>query len=301
VHDAVLAVPLTLEVDPSINAYGGQYVATSGAVVRVLTSPLYPRDDTVNQRWANFLDSLVHGPELAGLTLVLAPSGQVQQTCGLGAYACYNLPSSTIVASNDRIGDGPTPEAVVAHEYGHHLAAQRQNPPWITENWGTKRWATAMGICPNVRAGKLHPGDENVYYLFNPGEAFAESYRVLNESSLHLLPTPWSIVDASLQPSSAALDALRLDVLAPWLAPPSKIFSGAFTKGASLWPRTYIVRTPLDGTVTASLTAPASAAFRVLIDGKRTASAIVCGTRSVRVNVERVGGYGPFELTVSAP
>jgi hypothetical protein len=301
VHDAVLAVPLALEIDPSVGAYGGPYTAASGAVVRVLTSPLYPKDDAVNQRWADFLDSLVHGSELASLTLVLAPPGQVQQTCGLGAYACYNLPTSTIVASNERVGDGPTPESVVAHEYGHHIAAQRSNTPWRAENWGTKRWATAMGVCPKVRAGTLHPGDERVYYLFNPGEAFAESYRVLNEAALHLTPTAWTIVDRSLQPSAAALDALRLDVLSPWVAPSSRTFTGTFARTGSLRPRTYIVRTPLDGAVTATLTAPAPASFRVLIDGKRTASQVVCGTRSVRVNVERVSGYGPFELTVSAP
>ena len=169
-------------------------------------------------------------------------------------------------------------------------------------DWGTKRWATAMGVCPKVRAGELHPGDERVYYLYNPGEAFAESYRVLNEAALHLTPTAWTIVDRSLQPSAArARRAPPRRPVAVGRSVVQELRAGRSRPPARCWPRTYIVRTPLDGSVTATLTAPASASFRVLIDGKRTASQVVCGTRSVRVNVERVSGYGPFELTVSAP
>jgi hypothetical protein len=287
--------------DPSINAYGGSYGTATGESVRVLTSPLYPQADAVNQKWADFLATLVHGPELAELTLVLAPTGQVQQTCGLGAYACYNFETSTIVASNDRIGDGPTPEAVIAHEYGHHIASRRENAPWNAESWGTKRWATAMGICPKVRAGKLHPGDERVNYLLNPGEAFAESYRILNETALHLPPTPWTILDPSLQPTQAALDALRLDVTTPWVAPADRVFTGRFTRSGPRADRSYIVRTPLDGKVTVALSAPAGTSFRVLIGGRPARSQIVCGSRSLRVSVERVRGYGAYQLAVSPP
>src|SRR4051794_38191587 len=107
---AAVAPAAASAADPLANAYGGPYTTPSGAVVRVYTSSLYPADDAVNQRWADFLDTLVHGSELADLTLVLEPSGQVQQHCGLGAYACYKIDTATIVASVDRVTpDGPTP------------------------------------------------------------------------------------------------------------------------------------------------------------------------------------------------
>jgi hypothetical protein len=305
VHDAVLAVPLALEVDPSVGAYGGPYTAASGAVVRVLTSPLYPKDDAVNQRWADFLDSLVHGSELASLTLVLAPPGQVQQTCGLGAYACYNLPTSTIVASNERVGDGPTPESVVAHEYGHHIAAQRSNTPWRAENWGTKRWATAMGVCPKVRAGTLHPGDERVYYLFNPGEAFAESYRVLNLTKEGATSIGWDIVDRSFYPDATALSLLEQDIMTPWTGPTLTHLHGSFGNGVA---RTFGVTTTLDGSFVAHLHSPTKARMRLalysgstLIERGATISFEICGQRSLTLKVERLSGRGSFTVDVSKP
>jgi hypothetical protein len=299
---AVLAAPSTAAgADPLAGAYGGPYTTPSGAVVRVYTAPFYPRDDAVNERWAGFLDSLVHGPELADLTLVLASIGQVQQQCGLGAYACYKRDTATIVAVAERIGDGPTPEGIVAHEYGHHIAARRSNAPWNAEAWGTKRWATAMGICPRVRTGALHPGDERVFYLFNPGEAFAESYRLLNETALHLPVTPWGIVSPTLQPSPAALEALRQDVTEPWAAATPLTLSGRFRKTGPQTPRLFRVRTPLDGSLAVALSAPARASFRVRIDAKAARSEIVCGARTTLVSVERIAGYGSFTLTVTPP
>jgi hypothetical protein len=190
---------------------------------------------------------------------------------------------------------------VIAHEYGHHVAAQRSNAPWNAENWGTKRWATAMNVCRRVRSGKLHPGDERVYYLFNPGEAFAEAYRVLNERTLGLPVTPWALVDASLQPTQAALDALRQDVVAPWATAQPRTYAGSFAKTGPQGPRTFLVPTPFDGSLATTLTAPRGAVYRVRIDGKAAASEIVCGVRTTRVQVERVSGYGPFTLSVTAP
>jgi hypothetical protein len=300
---AALASPAAaLAADPTAGAYGGPYTAADGETVNVYTSSLYPKDDTVNQRWADFLASLVHGPELADVTLLLAPLGQVGQSCGLGAYGCYKADSATIIASLDRPApDGPSPEGVVAHEYGHHVAAHRTNAPWNARTWGTKRWATAMHVCPRVRAGKLHPGDERVYYLFNPGEAFAESYRLLNETALGLPVTAWSIVDTSLQPGQAALDALRQDVLAPSSPAPALSFTGTFSRGGPEKPRIFLVKTPLDGTITASVSGSRGASFRVSIQGKPTTSEIVCGVRKTAVSVARVSGYGSFRLTVTPP
>jgi hypothetical protein len=298
---AALAPAPVRAADPLDNAYGGRYTTPSGGSVAVYTSGLMPHDDAVNQRWADFLDRLPHGPELAELTLLVEPFAQVQQQCGLASYACYKADRGLIVSVGELVPpDGPTPEGVVAHEYGHHVAAHRSNAPWRAASWGAKRWATAMGICAKVRAGDLHPGDETVYYLFNPGEAFAESYRLLSETSLGLPVTPWRIVSPTLRPTRAALDALRRDVVEPWVAPPPRTFAGTFTaRGPST--RTYLVPTRYDGMLTASLQAPPRTAFRISVAGLPTRRGTVCGQRTTRVVVTRVRGNGRFTLTVQAP
>jgi hypothetical protein len=298
---AALAPAAARAADPLETAYGGRYPTPSGGTVAVYTSGLMPDDDAVNQRWADFLDSLAHGSELADLTLLVAPFSQVQQQCGLASYACYKSDRGLVVSIGERVPpDGPAPEGVIAHEYGHHVAAHRSNAPWRAESWGAKRWATAMGICAKVRAGDLHPGDEAAYYLSNPGEAFAESYRLLNETSLGLPVTPWTIVSPSLRPTPAALDALRRDVAEPWVAAPPRTFAGTFTaRGPST--RMYLVPTPYDGTLTASLQAPPGAAFRISVAGLPTSRGTVCGQRTTRVVVTRVRGTGRFTLTVQAP
>lgn len=286
--------------DPFAGAYGGDYTTPSGATVKVFTSAQYPADPAVNQRWADFLDSLVHGSELGQLTLLLAPAVQVQQVCGFGALACYRQQSATIYAPVDAQPEGPAPEELVAHEYGHHVAANRLNPPWNAEAWGTKRWATAMGICAGVQAGRLHPGDESALYRTNPGEAFAEGYRLLNEEQLGLPPSPWSQVSMSLLPSPEALTALRADVLTPYGGPTQIALAGSFRPGGPQT-RTYRIRTPLDGTLQATLTAPSGARLRLLLDDKPSATATVCGRRLVTATVVRAAGYGRFTLSVSVP
>ena len=39
-----------------------------------------------------------------------------------------------------------TAASVLTHEYGHHIADSRQNPPWPSVNWGTKRWASYENV-----------------------------------------------------------------------------------------------------------------------------------------------------------
>lgn len=300
---AVLALAAALPAaaaDPFDGAHGGAYTTPSGLPVKVFTSAQYPVDDTVNQRWADFLDSLVHGPELELLTLLLAPAAQVQQVCGLGALACYRRSSATIYAPAEAAPDGPTPQALIAHEYGHHVAAHRSNAPWDAETWGTKRWDTAMGICAGVHDGRLHPGNESVFYRTNPGEAFAESYRLLNEQALSLTPSPWRQVAASLEPGAAALAALREDVTTPYAGPTRVVRTGGFGRGGPDT-RSFAIRTPLDGTLQATVTGPRGAGLRVLLDGARGGRRLVCGQRVVTATVVRVRGAGAFRLELSVP
>jgi hypothetical protein len=297
---ALLAAGPAAAADPFAGAHGGSYTTPSGVTVKVFTSAQYPVDDAVNQHWADFLDSLVHGPELAQLTLLLAPPGQVQQACGFGALACYRRQDATIYAPADGPPEGPPPEELIAHEYGHHVAAARENPPWKAEAWGTKRWATAMGICAGVRAGRLHPGNESSLYKTNPGEAFAESYRLLNATQLGLPPSPWNQVAAALLPGPAALAALREDVVDPYAGPTQVTLAGTLARDRPAT-RTFRIRTALDGLLSAKLTAPPAAKLRLRLDGRAAGVETVCGQRVVVASVQRVSGFGRFTLTVSVP
>ena len=72
--------------------------------------------------------------------------------------------------------------------------------------------------CARRRAsGVLVPGAEDaVQYTENPGEGWAEGYRVLNEHKAGRPETPWQIVDQALYPTAAALTAAEQDVTTPW-------------------------------------------------------------------------------------
>ena len=56
--------------------------------------------------------------------------------------------------------DGIAPNSVATHEYGHHVAANSNNAPWRAIDWGTKRWASMVGVCSRVQSGMAFPGDE---------------------------------------------------------------------------------------------------------------------------------------------
>jgi hypothetical protein len=285
--------------------WGGRYTVASGETVEVLFSNTYPQDQAAAQHWADFVASLIHGPELASVTLYLAPSREVSRNCGFGALACYNPSTSLLVASAEDPDPEISAESVVAHEYGHHIAAHRVNAPWVAVDWGTKRWATYEQVCARTRGGTLFPGDEQQHYRLNPGEWFAESYRVLNERRLGMTESAWEIVDGSLVPDDAALSLLEQDVVTPWIGSTAASFTASLART-----RTYSISTPLDGTLTATLRLPARARARldllsptgaVLVRGATTVRATVCGTRSYRVRVTRLGGAGTFRLAVAKP
>lgn len=283
------------------SAWGGRYQTSTGDSVAVYVARSYPQDDTVPQHWADFVASLVHGPELATLTLLFAPLPDVHSACGAAALACYSPTDHVILAPGEDVPDGPSVESVVAHEYGHHIAASRLNPPWDPADFGPKRWASVVGVCRKTVDGALYPGDELNHYALNPGEAFAEDYRLLNEQKLGLPVTPWEIVDPSLQPDDATLAAVEQDVVSPWTGPRSLAYSGSFRKGAPLRPRVFTIQTPLDGTLKATLVAPRGTSFRLTLNGKPMSTGTICGTRTVTATVTRVSGYGAFKIAVSAP
>jgi hypothetical protein len=302
---------------PSRAAYwGGATTASTGETVTIYVSDAYPQDPATAQRWADFLASLVHGAELSKLTAYLAPLDQVQSFCGADALACYSPGSESLVAPGDDPAAGTSAEAVVTHEYGHHVAANRSNAPWSAEDYGTKRWASYMQVCSKTRAGQLFPGAETVpRYQLNPGEGFAESYRVLNERLAGLPEIPWSIVSRTLYPDATALNLLQQDVTTPWTAPTTTATSGALS--LRVRSRTTTVATSLDGTLRATLRAPARSRFALDVltsaggrvahatttagSSTRTVTATVCGQRSLRVRVSRLSGSGTYRLATTRP
>src|SRR5207247_10694167 len=104
-------------------------------------------------------------------------------------------------------------EGVITHEYGHHIAAHRSNAPWETLAWGPKRWASAMQVCARTRKNELVPGAEDpVHYVVNPGEGWAETYRVLNERQEGIAETQWDTVSHSLSRTADAHSAAHTRV-----------------------------------------------------------------------------------------
>jgi len=296
--------------------WGGEYTASSGEIVKVLASSTYPEDPALGQRWADFVAGLVHGSELATITVYLAPLVEVQGVCGKQALACYDDSQSMLIAPGDDPAQDLSAEAVVTHEYGHHVAANRLNPPWDALDWGTKRWATYEQVCSRTQAGELFPGDESSgRYELNPGEGFAESYRVMNERKAQLAEPPWDIVDPSLAPDDTALALLEQDVATPWTASTLRTVRGSFGPYGSP-SRRWAIGAALDGTARATLRAPkrlkltvelraggATVARATKPAGATTASVstTACGRRSFQAVVTRRSGTGTFSLLLSTP
>ena len=292
--------------------WGGDYRIASGETVTVYASNSYPVDPALGQRWADFLGSLAHGSELSRVTVLLATPAEISRICGSDALACYSARGEQLFAPGEDPTSQISAEAVVAHEYGHHVAANRINPPWNALDWGPKRWASAMQVCARTKARQLYPGAEDpVRYQQNPGEGWAETYRLLNEQKLSLPETPWEIVSQSLYPSTAALTAAEQDVVSPWAADTTTVRTGSVTRASRT--RTYTVSTPLDGTLKVALRS--SAGLRVRMDvfasstrvarvtggGSLARTTTVCGTRTYKVRVSDLRGRGTFRLTLTEP
>jgi hypothetical protein len=287
-----------------------ELTTTSGEPVSIRVSKSFADDRERAQQWANFFGSLIHGSELSSLTAYFMSAGEVQSVCGRGALACYG--GNTIIAPAQDPSFDLSAEAVVTHEYGHHVAAHRLNTPWEAIDYGTKRWASYERVCSKARSGQLVPGaEDDADYQLNPGEGFAESYRVLNERRAGLLEPAWDIVTNLLYPNAQALDLIEQDVLSPWTKQSTVTRTGSVKKRSPA--RSFVVSTPLDGTLRVTLRSSAQARFRLTVlrpSSARLASATgrnaslaarVCGDRALRVRVSRVSGAGAFRLAISKP
>jgi hypothetical protein len=293
--------------------WGGTYAAPDGERVTVYISTSYPEADTVAQHWADFFAGLPHGHELSVAKVYIAPLPQVAEMCfTTEALGCYG--DQTIVVVGEAT-DGITPSSIATHEYGHHVAANRNNAPWPAIDWGTKRWASVVGVCSRVALGMAFPGDEGANYSLNSGEAFAESYRVLVETKGTAVGYDWPIIDPSFRPNPESLAAIREDILHPWVGPATKTIRGKFLRQRRTW--TKQVATFLDGDLRVRVTVPGGGADDVTLlssdgqtvlatgswasSGGKSAEYQVCGARSIRVRVTRSGAAARFTLQVQAP
>jgi hypothetical protein len=292
--------------------WGGRYTVASGETVTVYASNSYAVNSALGQRWANFLASLVHGSELSTVTVLLSTPDQISRICGSGALACYSPQGALLYAPGDDPSADLSAEAVITHEYGHHVAANRIDAPWSALDSGPKRWASSMQVCARTKSGELSPGAEDpARYDVNPGEGWAETFRVLNQRKLGLAESPWEIVTPALYPTAAALTAAEQDVVNPWQGDTSTVRTGSVTRTSRT--RTYTVSAPLDGTLKVAVRS--SAGLRLALDvytsstrivhaagsGTLSRSATVCGARSYRVRVSEVRGKGAFRLSVAKP
>jgi hypothetical protein len=292
--------------------WGGQYRTAAGELVTIYASNSYPVDPALGQRWADFLASLIHGPEISTVTVLLATSTEIARACGADAVACYSPQGAVLYTPGEDPGSDLSAEAVITHEYGHHVAANRSNAPWSALDWGPKRWASAMQVCASTRSGQLFPGAEDArHYTLNPGEGWAETYRVLNERNAGLPEAPWQIVTQALYPTAAALTAAQQDVTSPWQAATTAKQTGALSRTKKT--RTFTVATPLDGTL--KMTVRHSAGMRLSVDVFATSTRAAhvvsagvvsrsfnnCGTRIYRVTITDLAGRGSVSLTVAKP
>lgn len=305
--------PNPADVDPSATkAMENEraFNAPDGSVVRVAVSSYYAPDQVLDQQYVDFLGSLIHGKELDGIQVMIVGPSEIQedQYCGGDAVACYDPSIGQVFIVGDPTYEGVPTSFALAHEYGHHIARSRLNPPFSggALSWGTKRWASNQKICPLAADRKLFPGNPN-HYWDDPGEAMAEEYATTQTTS----GSPW-VYTSMLTPDARSNAAVLSDVEDPWTGPTVTNFAGHIKRGQQA---TVQFDTPLDGSLRMNLTGPSSADFDLLlysaqgklmrISRKRASREkvgfTVCGQRRLIARVVSYRGAGQARLSISRP
>jgi hypothetical protein len=320
VRDTVLAMPGLATGSIAASAATARYPIEDGSgatiAVAVTTSCQALCTAADPQQIADFIGTLIHGPEVRLLSVQLDTPNQLGFDCGFGAQACYFTGLNRIVISgNDTPGpDGASRGYVLAHEYGHHLARHRKTPaPFPAAiDWGTARWSSYEHVCQRHRAGLLFPGNEGTHYYQDPGEAFAESFARYRFPEDHVR-WKWS---RALMPNVRAFQAIREDTLEPWSHRTRFVIRGRVPRR-----RGHVAvesfPTPLDGTVSLRSTPPpgnryllrlVSKGHRVLgtsrhrLELHRQLNYTVCGQPRLRVTIRSTGrAGGAFRLQVRRP
>ena len=318
-RDVVLPGPSAAAARASAAASAGRYPVNDGrgrsVEISVTTTCELICTAAGPQAIANFLGTLVHGNEMNQLAVDLVTPFEMTARCGGSALACYfSGPERMVISGNHDVApDGASREYIIAHEYGHHVANNRRNPPFDPAiAWGTKRWGTYERVCQGVRRGVYFPGDESPdRYFENPGEAYAEAFAVARFRNSGV---DWAWID-SLKPNRRSLRMIRADALRPWSGRKRTVVTGRLPKDG----RTILVerlRTPLDGNLGLRLEGPSRPDFDLLlrdrrgrvlrssngIDSAERVNYTVCGTSRLRAVVKRSGrGGGRFRLTILRP
>jgi len=292
---------------------GGLITTSTGETVDVRVSDALPAE-TTPASWAEFLTGLTHGSEIALLTTYIATLDEVQEICGSRALGCYAR--DQMVAPGDTTVPDVSTEEVVRHEYGHHVAMHRLNSPWVAIDWGPKNWASAADVCARTTRKEAFPGNEGSNYARNPGEAWAEVYRLMDERKAGITSATWPIIAPSFYPNEAALQAAERDVLQPWSAGKTTLFTRVFGKATKkVW--WISLPTVLDGDLQVSATVPNGSDSEVALVGSDRRTVIrraqwvgqrvkrltgsVCGQRGLFVRVTQRGALGRIRVSAATP
>ena len=266
------------------------------------------------QSYVDFLDGLQHGTELSQLKIYIAPPDEVLAECGgaAGTIACYDSRIQIMFVPGEEPNTGAsgvTLSYVVAHEYGHHIAAHRSNDPFRAFAFGPKYWASYEMVCDRAIKGQLAPGNEAEFYGSNPGEGWAETYAQLKYPEVSWQYNP------IMKPDVNAFAAAQKDISTPWTGNVTKVFKGSFGKrGASV--KRYKFDLTLDGRLVAKLRGPRKSDYNFVITsngrdqgrtskpGSRDSVSYEAACRQealeqVTVTVKRVTGAGPFTLRIT--
>ena len=293
---------------------GGLVTTSTGETVDVRVSDALPLETSTPEGWAEFLTGLTLGPEITLLTTYISTLDEVQAICGSRALGCYSR--DQMVALGDTSIPDVSPEEIVRHEYGHHIALHRLNPPWAAIDWGPKVWASAADVCARATRNEAFPGDEGSNYARNPGEAWAEVYRLMDERKAGITTATWPIIASSFFPDDAALQAAERDVRQPWSAGRTTHFTRVFGKVTRK--RWWIpLPTVLDGDLQVSATVPngADPEIALVASNRRTVirrakwvgqrvkrlTGSVCGQRGLFVRVTQRGTLGRVRVSAATP
>ena len=293
---------------------GGLVTTSTGETVDVRVSDALPIETATPEGWAEFLTGLTHGSEISLLTVYIATLDEVQEICGTRALGCYSR--NQLVAPGDAAVPDVSPEEVVRHEYGHHIALHRLNAPWVAIDWGPKNWASAADVCARTTRKEAFPGDEGPNYARNPGEAWAEVYRLMDERKAGITAATWPIIAPSFYPTEAALQAAERDVLQPWSAGKTTVFTRVFGKATKkVW--LIPLATVLDGDLRISATVPNGGNPEIALVAANRSTVIrraqwvgqrvksftgsVCGQRALFVRVTQGGALGRVRVSAATP
>jgi len=235
--------PPNPEADVDASGRGGWYSAKVNGVtgrLRVYVSRAFPTwNESLNSKWAKRFVALPHGNELSKLVVYLSPYDEVSSddVCGTDADSCYDAETNEMYLAVNQPSDDPY--QVAMHEYGHHIANSLETKSWNAVDLGPKYWATAAQVRKLTREHQLWPGDEDAHWLDNPGEIWAETYRVVASNFIGVQPDPWDSIEDQWNPLNKPrlMAAAMLDT-----SPKLAAAAGLIDPFTPQWPANHALR-----------------------------------------------------------